>query len=310
MVWIQGDLAITIAHDGSIDVDARALNVRDGPPPVSLAASGADPMVLAAIRHRTPGAYGMRTFLGGATATLVPTRALRWLDARSMKLIRAKHGELPEVVCVMLVRDSAAPAAQNAAEPTGGVAESTDLFLEQVREIVEVGVYRDDGWMRFLLPEHLRAYQHAFDEEQQAVWSCVRPGFPQQHTAPLAFLPYGKDRFLGRQCVVTTGAVSNVLFLSIARLELPVDGAPWRLCDMECRPGIGQEPPWVPLRRTVVIVMPRDGRSPLLMECAPDGGVHPCGIHVPLSHEALDVTVTDLGRATVEVLGWTVPHTP
>lgn len=307
MAWVQGLVTGVIAPDGTITATRSELVVREGTRPKSIGEAGADPEVFDRIRNRTPGEFRTLGFLGGTTAIVVPFRALAWLEEHLMDRLCAKYGfaRWPDDVLVMLVRNTAAPAIQNSAEPAGGMADGTNLLLDQLEEIVEVGVFRDDGWVRFLLPRELGEHQAAFDAEQRHAWEIVRPGFPGRYEATLEVLSIGSDTLDGRRGVVTVGPVGDFSFLHLARLHL--DGTGWRLLDTEARPGNRDagEPAWVALRRTVMVVVPRPSKSPIGFHFSNrDGGLHPCGIHVALSGEAWDLNLTHLGRAAIEALGW------
>lgn len=312
MAWVQGLVTGAIAPDGTITATRSELVVREGTRPKSIGEAGADPEVFDRIRNRTPGEFRTLGFLGGATALLVPFHALTWLSKPLMDRLAKKYGvaRWPEEVLVMLIRNTAAPAIQNAAEPAGGMADGTNLLLDQLEEIVEVGVFRNDGWVRFLLPPHelgreLRAYQAVFDAEQRHVWEVVRPGFPCRYEATLEILPIGRDTLDGRCGVVTVGPVGDCSFLHLARLHL--EGVGRRILDTEARPGNREagEPEWVALRRIVMVIVPRPGRSPIGFHFSNrEGSLHPCGIHVALSGEAWDLNLTHLGRAAIEALNW------
>ena len=306
MAWVQGLAVGTIAHNGAITATRSELVVREGSRPSTIEGSGADPVMVDRIRRRVPGDFQTLAFLGGATAILVPFRALTWLPEPLMERLRVKYGfdAWPDEALVMLVRNTAAPAIQNAAEPAGGMAEDTDLLLEQLREIVEVGVYNDHGWASFRLPLELRERQESFDAEQQHAWRIVRSEFPSTHDASLDILPLGTDTLDGRLGIVTVGPVGDFAFLHLARLHL--EGTGWRLLDTEARPGNRErgESKWVALRRTVMVVVPRAGKSPIGFHFGSDGTLHPCGIHVPFSGEAWEHNLTHNGRAAIKALGW------
>lgn len=296
-----------IAPDGTITATRSDLVVREGSRPKTADEAGANPETFAQIRNRTPGEFQTPAFLGGATAIVVPFRALAWLPDTLMERLRVKYGfdAWPDEVLVMLVRNTGAPAIQNAAEPAGGMAEDTNLLLEQLKEIVEVGVYREPGgWVRFLLSDGLTAHQAAFDAEQQNAWEIVSSSTPwtHGHEARLEILPVGSDMLDGRRGVVTVGPVGDFSFLSIARLHL--EGAGWQLFDTEARPGKDGETEWVALHRTVIVVVPREGKSPIGFQFGDDGRLHPCGVHVALSGEAWDLNLTHVGRAAIEALNW------
>ena len=242
-----------------------------------------------------------------ATAIVVPFRALVWLSEPLMERLRVKYGfeRWPDDALILLTRNTAAPAIQNSAEPAGGMAEDTNLLLEQIKEIVEVGVYREPGgWVRFVLPDALTEHQTTFDAEQQVAWETVLGAYPSMpgHEARLELLPIGPDTLDGHRGVITVGPVGDFSFLHLARLHL--DGMGWRLFDTEARPGNEGEAEWVALDRTVMVVVPREDRSPIGFHFGDDGTLHPCGIHVALSGEALEYNLTHLGRAAIEALNW------
>lgn len=304
MAWVKGVVHGAIHRDGTIECDATDLVVIEGQRPKSIEEAGSDAGVFDDIRTRTPGRFITSAFLGGATALLVPWKSLVLLDQRSMGLLQVKYGiaEWPEWALALLVRNSAAPAIQNAAEPAGGMAETPDLLLEQLKEIAELCVFNDMGCREFALPRELHEHDDAFQSEQRAWWSHNGMRAGNAMPAALTMLDIGRDRFNDRRGVVTVGPVGDLSFLTLARLQL--DGVGWRLCDTECRPGRPGEQQWMPLRRTVMVVVPRTGKSPIGLEFGEDGGLHPCGIHVALSGEARDLNLTHLGRAAIEALGW------
>ncbi|MDO8435257.1 MAG: hypothetical protein Q7S89_01065, partial [bacterium] len=273
--------------------------------------SGADLAVYERIRNRRPGSFDTQTFIGGATAFVVPLKSLALLSDPLMEKLERKFGKFGDDACIMLVRNTAAGAVWNAAEPSGGMAESSDLLLEQLKETVEVGVYCEEGWVKFELDPSLTKLQDEFDREQQFWWSIVWADRKVQACIPrrLELLPIGTDEFNGRKGIISAdGPVGDFSFLSIARLHL--EGSGWRVLDTECRPGNVEkgEPEWVPLLRTVVAIVPRQGKSPVMLEFGPDDALHPGGIHVALSREAWEYNLTHMGRAAITALGWANPY--
>ena len=308
MAWVRGLATGTIVPNGDIIAGVGDLRVIEGPRPTRIEEVSADPDVFDRIRRRVPGNFQTFGFLGGATAIVVPFRALVWLSEPLMERLRVKYGfeRWSDSALIMFTRNTAAPAIQNAAEPAGGMAEDTNLLVEQLKEIVEVGVYDERGWMRFLLPPELSMHQLSFDMEQERAWEIVRAGFPRgMYNARLELLAVGRDTFNGRRGVVTAGPVGDFSFLHFARLHLD-DRISRRFLDTEARPGNRErgEPEWVALRRTVMVVVPRVGKSPIGFHFGDDGTMHPCGVHVALSGEAWEYNLTHLGRAAIEALGW------
>lgn len=305
--WVQPLVRGEITEDGRIICKTSGFRFMETPRPRTFAESGADPAVYDRIRRRVPGKFKTRVFIGGATAFVVPLDSLALLPDALMQKLERKFGKFGEDACIMLVRNTAAGAVWNAAEPAGGMAESTDLVFEQLEESCEVGVYKEvEGWLPFDLPPQLKAQQARFSDKQDNWWKVVRPGFgPTRRSALLDFLPIGSDELNGREGIISAdGPVGDFSFLSVARLHL--EGTGWRVLDTESRPGdpAKGEPEWVPLRRTVVAIVQRVAKSPVMLEFGPDGALHPGGIHVALSGEAWEYNLTHLGRAALRALGW------
>ena len=309
MAWVQGLLEVEVTEKGDIHARVAEMKVVEGPRPKNMAEAGANPVVFDAIRRRLPGFYTTHAWLGGATAIQVPTDSLHLLPENLTAKLQEKYGALGYWTLLCEVRNTGAPYIWNAAEPSGGMAESTNLAAEQAGEAVELGFYRSAGWVRFRLPADLpdlEACQSQLDYEQRFWWEIVRPGFLAAYEGQLSFISCGEDELDGRPGIITPGLAGDFQLLSIARLTLP--GASWRVLDTECRPGNAEkgEPEWVPLRRKIVGIMRREGRSPMLYEFAPDGGLDECGLHLALSGEALELNISHLTRAALgpRGLGW------
>lgn len=301
--WVQTRVTGEILSDGRIFAqtsDYRGMETSR--PRDNFADSGANTEVFDRLRLRIPGKFETLGFMGGAVSILVQTSALEWLPDHLVAKLEEKYGKRGEYIYLAEVRNTGAPVIWNVAEPSGGMAEDFNLAAEQIGEAVEMGVYKEDGWLGFLLPEELQAYQGKLDAEQSLYWNVVCPGFPQTHTAPISFLPYGQDILDNRRGIISAGPVGDFSLLCIAELQL--DGTGWRLRDLECRPGKADlnEPDWVPLNRKIVGITPREGKSPMMYEFAPEGGLDHCGLHMALSGEALEYNISHLSLATLKAL--------
>ncbi len=306
-MWLRGYLRGQI-RNGRVWADVLSAQLQADPRPSTFEEVGANARAYEMLQNRTDGEFETYAFLGGATALLVDGTKLEQLSEELLKrLIPDKFGLCGELMMLNAVRNTRANGPRNAAEPSGGMAESANLVLERVREIVEFGFYRADGWCRILLPEALAAFQAEFDTEQQFYWDLVRPGFHRTSEAQLELLSVGADSFNGEKGVISVGPVGDLSFLQIAKLNLP--GTGWRVLDTECRSGDPKqnEPKWVPLRRRIMGIRPREDKSPVMFEFAAEGGLNEFGLHIPLSGEMLEQpqgVVTHLTVAALRTLGW------
>lgn len=304
--WVQAHVSGRIDYDGRIIAYTSDHVGMDSPRPgENFADSGADLQVFERFwRYQktgqfVTGPFDTLAYIGGATAIVVKPSTLELLPKPLMEKLSAKYGPMGELMYLAEVRNTGAPTIWNVAEPSGGMAEDFNLVAEQIGETVELGVYRDNGWLRFLLSPELAEHQDRLDEEQRLWRQVVRPGFPCQYEAPLQFLPVGKDSLDGRSGIIVAGPVGDFSHLAVAELILSGEG--WKVLDTESRPGNPEkgEPEWVALRRKIVGITPRKGKSPMMYEFAPDGGLDHCGLHIALSGEALENNISHLSGAVL-----------
>ena len=305
MPWVKGVVCGEVTADRRIVAQTRNLQVMTTPKPPdpdAARAAGLDVDLLRRIHEeRKPGRFEGLAHFGGATAMLVPWAALAKLDERRMKRLLDKYfgympvPAFPEWVAIMHVRNTGAPARQNDAEPSGGMAETTALLAEQVCEMVEMGVYRDEGWSRFFLPSALALHQSAFDDEQRSIWSIVRPDLRQVQEEPLELLSVGLDHLDDQSGIVTAGPGGDVELTCVAKLHLQDTG--WKFRDLETHNGN-------PMNRHMVAIAPRPGRSPVVLALNSEGALDDFGHHFVLDGENRELAVTHIGRAVLEALGW------
>lgn len=305
--WVQAKVYGRITDDSRIICETGEMKGMNTPRPrENFADSGADLEVFDRLRHRVPGEFKTLAFMGGATSILVPTESLLWFDdPRLMDRLAQKYGPMTEWTFVAMVRNTGAPTIWNVAEPAGGMAEDFNLQAEQIGETTELGVYKEDGWLMFVLPDSFsQVWQDELRHEQARCWNILNPSMTLQFRAPITFLNYGEDELNGQRGYLVAGPVGDFQILSIAKLDLP--GIGWRLRDLELRPGkVDQgEPDWVALDRKVVGIMKREGQSPMMYEFAKEGGLDHCGLHLALSGEVLQYNISHLTIPTLKMLGW------
>lgn len=305
MPWVKGIVSGRVTKEGEIIAETRNLQVMTTPKSADREAAigeGLDANLLERVcKERKPGMFKGVAHFGGATAILVPWAALAKLDERRMARLLGKYygymerPAFPEWVAIMHVRNTGAPAQQNCAEPSGGMASSLNLLADQVSEMVETGIYCDKGWVRFRLPDTLSAHQEAFDREQTRTWQMVHHGLPQWYEEQLELISVGRDQLNGQTGIVTAGPVGDVAFTCVARLHLV--GTGWKFIDLETHNG-------VPMRRKMVAIAPRPGRSPAVFALSSEGALDDFGHHFVLDGENRELSLTNIGRAVLEALGW------
>jgi len=310
--WVLGEVEGEITDDGRIIAKVLGCRGMDTPRPRErFEDSLADREVFERLwRYQKtgefePGQFETLGYMGGATALLVKTASLELLPEALMAKLVLKYGPLAEDMYLCEVRNTGAPTIWNVAEPSGGMAEDFNLPAEQIGETVELGFYREDGWLRFLLPEELSEHQERLDQEQSLWWQVVRPGFACRYEALISFLNIGKDTLDGRKGIIVAGPVGDFTHLAIAEINLP--GTGWRVLDTECRSehhrqydesgralsGWG----YIALKRKIVGITLREEKSPMMYEFAQEGGLDPCGLHMALSGEAIENNISHLSRA-------------
>lgn len=304
MSWVKGHVFGEITSDKRIIARTTNLQVMEGVRPRHISDSWATAEVFERIRQREPGNFETMAFMGGAGAFVIPFSALALLPERLMDKLREKYGQWGQDAYIALVRNTGAPYVWNAAEPSGGMAENTNLILEQLCEMVEVGVYCDEGWVRFVLPKEMAHCQDRFDREQEFWWGIARPGFSPCASATLEILPFGRDEFNSRRGVLAVGPVGDFSFTLVVKLHLK--GTGWKILDTEARPGRSEasEPEWTPLLRQVVAIAPRSGKSPLVFQMTREGVLDERGLHFVLEGENRDLAISHLSRAVLEALDW------
>lgn len=306
MPWVKGIVSGRIEDDGRIIAMTRDIEVVQTDKPRTFEESGSDAAVFDRLQRRVAGAFETVAHFGGATAVLVRSDALALLSDPLMAKLVQKYGLWDDTTFIAPVRTTSGGGRWNDAEPCGGMfeGEKDGWPFEWLEETCELGVFREDGWLRFILPEELRSFQEAFDRRQSFWWSVVRPGFSCRHEAPIRFLPIGRDHFDGIHGIITAGPVGDFAITRIAQLYL--EGTGWHFLDTESRPGNRDkgEPEWVPLHRKVVAIVPREGKAPLMLELHPEGHLHPGGLHLAIDGENKELVVTHIGKAVLEALGW------
>lgn len=302
MSWVYAMAKASISPSGDISLRLDDVELRPGRRPIE-PTEGFSPNLeaLEAIRDRRAGRWQSPVFVGGATAVLASFCHLDTLSREALDRLWQKYGPWYDEVVLAAVRNTMAPAIWNVAEPFGGSAEVEDLELARVLELAELGLYRrglsGPEWPSF----KLLSGSTEVNEEQRMVWRALCKDAREVGEVSITGVKYGSDSIADQPCIVSAGPgdLSIVRFARLAPPPLSSDG--WCIRDGELDRA-GQ-----PLNRKMVVIARRpDGKSPIMFEFAPEGGLDPCGLHMALSGEALEYNLSHLTRDVLGThgLGW------
>ena len=299
-------LVLPVERDGSIILDVTKIEPGEGHRPLEAKYAGADPAALHRLTKRIRGPISTYCWPGEATALLAPFDKLQTLPEHLITKLKAKYGVWEIGVLLNEVRNTGAPYIWNVAEPSGGMAESANLELEAMLEIVEMGFYREDGWASFDV-SRLASADHSQEvlAEQERLWRSINPTLERRCAVELLPIDrFGTDTFNGRRGIISVRKDGGLGFLRAAYLPLKEDG--WRLRDLEEHFDPQSQTSQMLDRKIVGIVERIGGRSSLMLEFAPNGRLDECGLHVALSGEALKYNIGHLTRYALgpRGLGW------
>lgn len=289
--WVHAVAKVSICSSGRIDLCLDAIELREGCRPTGPSEDFSPSFkALEAIRDRRAGEWQSPVFLGSATVVLAPFDCLKTLPSEGLDRLSQKYGPWSDGVILGAVRNTMAPVLWNVAEPFGGMAESKDLEAERLKELTELAMFKQEGWLSFdVQPQSL---SDVVIDEQRKVWQALDS---KVSCGILLFktVLYGDDRVNDRSCIVSVGPVGDLTIVNFAEIETGRTGLCIRDGELDDQ---GR-----PLNRKMVAIARRGGgKSPIMFEFAPEGGLDPCGLHTPLSGEALEYNIGHLFR---EALG-------
>lgn len=210
MPYVLGKMVATLHSDGRREVTTSDLQVMPGDKPRTLAESGSDPEVWAALRAGAPGTYETLAHFGGATALLVSRRAVALPDPNFLAPMAQEFGELGEDAFLGAVRTGSAAATKNCVDTCGGMFTTLDWEAETLAAMLKILPFRDDGWVRMVLPPRLADHQGAFDDAQHKRWAVSGSGrLGDRHAARLFFKSVGSDTFNGESTLVVFGPLGD-----------------------------------------------------------------------------------------------------
>jgi len=301
--WLKGGLLAIVADDRSITATADDLEILPFPKPNMDEDYGQSWNAIAAIRQRIPGRMGTMAHFGGATAVLVPSRSVARLSEGEMQNWSHKFGGFGNEWMAVLARNAKPRVWTSALSLAGGMFESPDFLWELLEEMLELGIFNDEGWLRYILPEPIKHLQARFDDAQDFWWNVVRPGFPCIGTVQIESTGIGKDSLNGIQGIFTIGEnLGDAAITQVVRVNLSL-GTGWRFLDTESVLGTNVQA-WFPMRRRPWLIAPRDGRAPVALPLDADGRLDGLGVPFVIDGENITTVITDVTRGALEGLGW------
>jgi len=252
-----------------------------------------------------------KVFIGGGITYIVQGFHMSLLANGLMHRLFEKYGAFGPNVILAFARNTGAPAVWNAAEGSVGMAESLNLDLERYCEGTELGVYSDDGWYRLNFTQLSGEDQAEVHISQSMWWSRVAPrmkraeGVDETYGAPVRILSHGRDSLGGVQGVLAAGPVGDLGFIQLAHLE-PPDDERLRFIDCECYMGdnVDGYQEWVPLRRQMVAIMPREGKSPIVFPLTRDGRFNEFALPFVLEGENIELCLAHTMREVLAAMRW------
>lgn len=297
--------AIFFLSHGYVGMRIMNTDVRTGVRPKDIGEIiGADQTILEILNSRVMPLGGCvldmyeTAFRAGAGCTLIIENldALKWTKASWLEKLRAMYGALGSSGIICLIRDLGAPETCLCGDVAAGVAETDDIVSAALKEIVEIGLYNETGWVRFLVPSEYAQYQGVVDAAQEAEWLRLEPDFPRGYEAQLELVPMQADAMNGKSCIISSEpSKGSIEFIFLFKVKLGITGVLIR--DTEHMPNFA-------LNRTPLVIVQRsNGQSPLAFMFGPNG----LNINVPpifLSGEAMRHAINGKVRSVLHAMGW------
>ncbi|MBI4281710.1 hypothetical protein HY625_02685 [Candidatus Uhrbacteria bacterium] len=276
MPYVKGTAEVVIHEDGRRQVVTRDLEVVQGYKPRTLESLGSDPETWAKIRAGTPGTYTVTAHFGGATALVVPTRAIAVPGQDFLVPFEANYGVLGLKALIGAVRTGSASATQFCVDTAGGMFTSLDWDYETLAAMLKILVHKSDGWVRIILPEHFAKFQQRFDEEHRQRCAGSLPVLDQRYEARVTFEPVGHDTWNGTPTLVVFGPIGDCQFIRVVAIAL--EGVGFYFRDGEWTSKELRQP----LNRQIVAITTCDGHPgiPLILQLDEYGRIRDGGLHM------------------------------
>ena len=303
MAYVIGKLE-AIIRDGKISGEIRDLVLHEGSRPKTAQEFGADPEQIEQLNNRKPGEISTLVRLGVGCALVVEnTQNLSWFnDDRQMVKVMDKVGELKNVALLGSRRNIMAGGTWLCQDICAGVLEEKNILAGAIPELVEVGLYTDLGWGKYVLTEPYSIYQSVIDEEQKETWQIANPG-SHWHTmlavTPVEGLKY--DNINEINCLIAgepNGGSLEFILVFKTNLELPG----WRIMDLET--GFSQvNNTTFMLNRQPLAIFPHSFCRPIQLGFGPSGLNLDYPI-VVLDENNLAINTNEKVQIVMNRLGW------
>lgn len=269
--YVIGRLVADI-QDGKISGEIRDLVLHEGPRPRTAQEVGADPKQIERLNTRETGKINTLVRLGvGCALVIENVNNLSWLsDEKQMDKFKEKIGELRNVALLGSRRDIKAGGTWLCQDICAGVLEEKNILAGAIRELVEVGLYTDEGWGKYVLCDPYSIYQSIIDQEQEKTWQVAHPG-SHWHTMLQVEPVEGLlcDNINGTDCFISGEPnVGSLEFILVFKTKLELPG--WKIMDLET--GFSQvNNKTFLLNRQPLAIFPRPNGLPIQLGFASDG---------------------------------------
>jgi len=301
MSWIRGWLEGVVDSRGRITATFSDMEVVEGHLPKNGEEFGANPEALQALNERVPTSFATLARLGAGVAVVLQVACLKWARDAWVPKLAEKFGEYGPQGLLCLLQDLGAGGTWLCADVCAGVPTVTNIFGGAFTEIVELGLFKPEGWGKFVLPG-ASDYQSLVNNEQEREWADHQPNFPSGMEIPVDIPSFTMvDEINGIDTVLSgepgPGSIEAIV---IASAKLP--NHDWLVRDIEhIRDNDGNAK--FALNRHPAVICPRPGKSPLMFQFGPSGLDINTPV-IPLSGEALDLCVNRKVETVLRALDW------
>ncbi len=271
--YVIGRLVADI-QDGKISGEIKDLVLHEGPRPRTAQEVGADPKQIEQLNTRETGKINTLVRLGVGCALVIENiNNLSWLsDEKQMNKFKEKIkiGELQNVALLGSRRDIKAGGTCLCQDICAGVLEEKNIQAGAIRELVEVGLYIDEGWGKYVLGGLYSIYQSVIDEEQEETWQIARPGSHWRTmlaVEPVEGVAY--DNINGMDCLISGEPnVGSLEFILVMKTKLELPG--WKIMDLETGFSQVNNKAFL-LNRQPLAIFPRPNGLPIQLGFKSDG---------------------------------------
>lgn len=302
--YVLGRLVAEVDDNGAINGELTDLTVYEGRRPVKAEDFGADPEQIALLNSRMPRAK-INTLVRpgvGAGITLFSLYTLRLAQEKWMEKFMMNVKFLKQKAIIGPRRNIRAGGTWLVQDTCAGILEEKDFIAGAIKEMVEIGFYDVDGWLKYILPVEYSQYQDMLDQEQKSVWQLFGgPDFKPIKEEMVNILK-ARDSLNGFSVILSgeenSGSAEIALLTSIS---LPIIEKGWLTTDLET--GSDDERGEFLLNRKVLVIVERQMKTPIQIGFG-DEGMDLDYPAIAMEGENLLLNTNAKVRSIMAYLGW------